>query len=102
MAELVYMVEQEEQHWTRVLSCHATCRLAEAEVNRLIAKMPRESRDKWAKRPHRKSMSQNHGRTVMAWDARQFGPSTRQVSAFYITSFEVQGSAVDRLGELVQ
>lgn len=102
MAERIYMVEQIEVQHARFLSCWATYRLAERKVEKLLATMPRGSRDHWKKRPKQKRNSPNHGKTEMVWGCNAFGPSTRHVSAFAVVSFEIQGSAIDRLAELAR
>ncbi len=101
MPEHIYMVEQIEVHRARLLSCWASYALAEREVERILGAMPKGSRGRWGKRPNLKRLSPNHGKTEMVWSCNSSGPSTRHVSAFAVISFEVRGSAVDRLGELV-
>ena len=96
MSNLVYMVEQIEVQRARVLSSWATYKLAEAEVLRIIATMLGYENYPWEPRPGLKRMSANQGKTEMVWSSKL----VTQVSAFAVVSFEVQGSAVERLGEL--
>ena len=103
MTERIYMVEQIEVMRARILSCWATYDLAKIEVEKILDTMPKGaggSHGKWMTTRTRKRASPNHGKTEMLWHCNQVGPSTRQVSALTIISFEVQGSAVDRLGAL--
>ena len=102
MTERIYMVEQIESARSRVLTCYATYDLAEAEVLRLIAQIPYTDDERlrypWTEQPNLKRMSCNHGTTEMIWTSRM----KKHVSAFAVVSFEVQGSAVDRLGALAR
>lgn len=100
MIERVYMVEQIEAFHQRMLSCHATYALAKAKVLRLIASMPKRAYP-WTEHPELKRSSPNHGKQEMAWTSLNAASSTRGVKTFCVVSFEVQGSAIDRLAALV-
>ena len=100
MTEHVYMVEQIETHHQRMLSAHATIRLAEQAVEKLIAKMP--SPDIWHIDSKVKRNSPNHGDTLRMWITKTVGPSSRQVCQFSVVRFAVnQGEVVERLADVV-
>lgn len=99
MLEIVYMVEQIDYQYGRILSAHASLGLAQQKIARLIETT--QPKTGWHEDPKLKRMSANHGETVTIWVRDELTVmKERVVVSFAVVKFEINDPVVDRLAEL--